>query len=1043
MAQKNLWKNLWAFLNTDLSMPSTDTVKDVVEGSKAVFGLAKVVQENKNASEIESLLKADNINSLLDALNSPLGKMVKEALPFLPIASILLRFIVEKNKKEPDLDMSVALISQVAYLESLRDFLGKHSEIADKLQDKAASKDMEKKIATLGSKLEFDGQDIKFDAEATLDCFHQSDLAAAFNSILETRLQESGLDETIAKITTERVSRQTYRYLKKAVAEVREQAPKLAGIYEDGSHRDLETYYSLDRYLEEKIAQEPKESVFDENFSFQDIYVPLEVKPVKDGKVEEKADGQNIEDWAMKWLQDNPKSPNVLFIQGGPGAGKSVFCRMFADRIRRELYPIWIPILIRLRDVEVFKQDFDDTLSNAVGCDFVKNDPGWLTDPNTRFLFLLDGFDELLLERGTNQNLRQFLEQVALFQKRGIENSERGHRVLITGRPLALFGIQNLMPKNLHRGGIILMTDSIQREWLNKWRNVVKVDPTEANLETQAFQDFLQNQNCPEEVRTLAQEPLLLYLLAVLHRDGQIQENQFTQTDPSQTKILIYQQALEWVLEKQRQDATKGNLNLRLADPLDLESLRSVLAEAGLCVVQTGNERALVRMIEDRLVAKGDTEAKKLIEEARKTAEENPLKNALATFYLKSVEGAENSIEFFHKSFGEFLCATRLAESLEDWTEKTGKRRKTSFTVKDDDFHKQVYDLFGFGHLTAEVLDYLMALLKQNLDEEKWQSLFDRLHDFYLSWCDGEFIEALDRKKSGTLPLDKTRDLQEYQIECGQRQVDIYTGLNVLILLLEIHRYAQSQVSLKDNIAFYPCGKQSDFQPNRLRQVISYSDCLGFGIFTEKVGQFLSSANLNGADLNGADLNDAFLGGANLKGADLNGAFLGGANLENADLEGADLNGANLEGADLNYANLERANLEGADLAYANLNDAYLNRVNGDYLTYANLNDAYLSYANLEHADLNDANLYGAKLNYANLKGANLERADLERANLKDADLKGANLKGANLKDADLKGAYLVAVKWDDRTNLKGVQGLETAENVPEGLRQLWESQNN
>ena len=123
MAQKNLWHNLWAFLNTDLSMPDTDTVKDVVvEGGKAVFALAKVVQQNQNASEIESLLKTIKINSLLDALNSPLGQIVKESLPFLPIASILLKFILNKTQQEPDLEMSVALVSQVAYMESLRDF---------------------------------------------------------------------------------------------------------------------------------------------------------------------------------------------------------------------------------------------------------------------------------------------------------------------------------------------------------------------------------------------------------------------------------------------------------------------------------------------------------------------------------------------------------------------------------------------------------------------------------------------------------------------------------------------------------------------------------------------------------------------------------------------------------------------------------------------------------------------------------------------------------------------------------------------------------
>jgi hypothetical protein len=66
---------------------------------------------------------------------------------------------------------------------------------------------------------------------------------------------------------------------------------------------------------------------------------------------------------------------------------------MFADKVRREWSPIWIPLLIRLRDVQKFAQDFDKTLEDAIGTDFTK-DAGWLTDRNTRFLFFLDGFDE-------------------------------------------------------------------------------------------------------------------------------------------------------------------------------------------------------------------------------------------------------------------------------------------------------------------------------------------------------------------------------------------------------------------------------------------------------------------------------------------------------------------------------------------------------------------------------------------------------------------------------------------------------------------------
>ncbi|WP_157749961.1 hypothetical protein [Dolichospermum compactum] len=41
-----------------------------------------------------------------------------------------------------------------------------------------------------------------------------------------------------------------------------------------------------------------------------------------------------------------------------------------------------------------------------------------------------------------------------------------------------------------------------------------------------------------------------------------------------------------------------------------------------------------------------------------------------------------------------------------------------------------------------------------------------------------------------------------YQL--GQRQVDVYAGLNVMILLLAIQRYAQEDELLKEHIIFYP-----------------------------------------------------------------------------------------------------------------------------------------------------------------------------------------------------------------------------------------------
>ncbi len=964
-----LWRNIWRVLNTEIELNLSETVKGGVESAKAVFEIAKAIQENKDAQVLKPFI--ENIDSVLDVLNSPLGKVVKESLPFLPIATGIISFIVEKTRQEPTLEDAVQLVAQVAYLESFIQFFIEHPEISERLTETEASEAVQKQINKLDKDIDFNDRD----AKDTLIYFYDSPLRKKFNDILFARLKESGLDENTAKIVTERISRSTHRYMKEAVVKVKDDAKQLAGIYGDGWQQDLEVYGSIDKYLEEAIATKPQEKVFDENFTFRQIYIPLEVKSINsDGEVKETATPQNIEVWAKTILLDKNKDKQVLFIQAGPGRGKSVFCRMFADLVRRELHPIYTPILIRLRDVRNFAANIDETLADAVGWDFVKSDSGWLTDRNTRFLFLLDGFDELLFERGASNELKVFLDQVAQFQKQAAENNERGHRVLITGRPLALYGIERLMPPNLERVSILPMGDDIQQQWFEKWQTVV------GEAETEKFREFLHSEKCPEQVKELAREPLLLYLLAAMHRDEQLRGEMFATADVGGTKVLIYEQALEWVLEKQRVEEGK-NLNPEITK-LEPEDLEILLAEAGLCVVQSGGEYAAIKMIEDRLVKQGYKELQVLVEKARQDKREDGLKNALAAFYLKSAAGAENSVEFFHKSFGEFLCAKRMAESLEDLTEKTGKRRKT-YVVSDEELEWQVYDLFGYGSLTVEVVEYLMALLVKS--EIDLVVLFERLHGFYLDWCDGKFIEATEE----TLPQKKARQLQQWGIESGQRQVDIYTGLNVMILLFELHRYGQSQEELRGQLHFHPCGKvdSDDLENKKLLKIIGYSQCID-GAFVKVVGKFLIRTNLIRADLSGADLIRA-----DLIRADLSTAYLRGANLRSANLIRADLSRTILRGANLIRADLSRA-------------------------------------------DLSDADLIRADLSGAGLISANLMDANLISANLMDANLSGANLSGVNLSGANLRGANLSKIKWNNKTVWSNTIDLHKAREVPEDLQQ-------
>ncbi len=258
--------------------------------------------------------------------------------------------------------------------------------------------------------------------------------------------------------------------------------------------------------------------------------------------------------------------------------------------------------------------------------------------------------------------------------------------------------------------------------------------------------------------------------------------------------------------------------------------------------------------------------------------------------------------------------------------------------------------MLGYGGLSWEIVEYLRGLLDKysNVDEyedgyfavERVVDLFNRLFNFYVEWCDGKFID--DHKV--ILPHLKMIELIPYvsaEANLGQRQVDVLTGLNVMILLLELHRYGvdSGNEELQKQLNFHPCGEvDKNGKPkdiDLLLRIIGYSHCLGVTGFIYTVGNFLYKANLNNA-------------------------YLNNANLYNANLYNTNLNNAYLYNANLNNAHLYNTNLYKAHLYKAHLNNAHLY-------------NAHLYNANLYNVNLEDANLYNANLEDANLKDANLE----------------------------------------------------------------------
>ncbi|XZF64892.1 MAG: pentapeptide repeat-containing protein [Gloeotrichia echinulata DVL01] len=1006
-----------------------ESLNTTIESGKAVVKAAKTFKEQGASIEALKFL-LQNSSSLLDVLCSPLALVVGRGLHFVPMSIALLKLSREMTQEEPTLETWALIISQAAYLESVQEILLLYPTVnwdANLNITEAVKKQLQRL-----SNLELDEQE----AKNVILCFHESKLAREFNQVLSLRLQATKFGYNSIHRLTQRIAANTHRYIIQACINSGDILNLPLPAYGDWLQED-EKFQSIDKYLNDYINQLPRERVFEEKFAFKDIYVPLKAREV-DVNGQEKWEAFDLKTWAEKIIYDETpnKQRQVMFIQAGPGKGKSVFCRMFAAWVSRNVHPVWTPILIKLRDIKTFENNFEATLKTAVDRSFATSIHGLLNDKNTRFLFLLDGFDELLLERKTSEGLKDFLKQVGAFQERCQQNPEKGHQVLITGRTLALQGIERLMPDNLDRVEIQLMDDEIQQYWFAKWSDLIGVD------KTSEFQQFLQNKNCPDRVRQLSQEPLLLYLLAAMHRDGEITGDMFNNAKGTKAKILIYQKSLDWVLTKQR----PASLNREIAE-LEIEHLRQILKEAGLCVIQSGGQIAAVAMIEERL--KDHKTAETLIAKARNSQEENPLRQALATFYLKQAANSqEGYVEFNHKSFGEFLCADKLKEHLEDWTQPGNRGRE--FNIETKQMDEQIYDLLGYGGLTPEIIEYLLELLNQSQDFRPVQ-LFKRLQYFYRRWCNGEFIDAV----TITLPLIKAQQLQKHGIRLTQRQVDIYAGLNVMILLLELHRYSQEKNEFQQQIIFYPSRsiKGTLSWSDQLLRIINYSDCMQRGNFNSVVGQFLSSVNLSGADLSVAYLSSANLSNANLSDADLTGANLSRANLSRvnlsvanlnradlngADLTGANLSGANLSGADLNGVYLNRASLSGAYLSRANLSRANLSTANfsGADLSRANLSGANLNRADLSGADLSDTNLSGADLSGADLSGASLNFANLSRANLSGANLNHVNLSGANFSRTQLSDEFFQDIQWDEETNWGDVQGLETAISVPAVLKQ-------
>ncbi|MCZ8306111.1 MAG: pentapeptide repeat-containing protein [Microcystis sp. LE19-98.1E] len=736
------------------------------------------------------------------------------------------------------------------------------------------------------------------------------------------------------------------------------------------------------------LQKQIDEPIFWETFSLKQIYVPLrgfyeeeEIKATPDTDYHREPSFKRIviklQEQLETWLEAAKSDDAIRLLTGGPGSGKSSFCKVFAaQQARLEKQVLYIP-LHRLS----FSTDLVTAVKTFVQHDgFLPENPLEPSDQDLQLLIIFDGLDELSMQGKIAQEVAQNFVNEVRDQVKSFNQNKTRLQVLISGRDVVVQSNKN----NFKKPQQII---TILPYWVGNSDNFSDVDNLlKVDQRDQWWQQYGQAKGknyaqLPPELsgknlQEITAQPLLNYLIALTFERGEVQFSQETNLNN------IYDNLLKAVYERGYEKNSPGH---RAIEGITEKDFVLILMEIALSCWHGNGRTTTVIEIKEHCENNGLKNLLKNFQDSFQSDSQGNITRLLTAFYFREsgdLRGSEKTFEFTHKSFGEYLTARRIVDRVK----QIHKKLQDSENDYDNDYDpRQALITWATLCGPTAIDEYLFSFIVnqiqlQSPDEVKqWQKTLGHLIEYLL--VKGMPMEGLKNRPNFQEEMRQARNAEEALLAlfnaCGRVTKEIFP-----IQWPSPEAFGNWLARLQ--------GQRIDFEPMFVLDCLSFLDlqnCL-------LINRDLYRANLVEANLAGAILVGANLEGANLERANLAGAFLSWANLKGANLEWANLERANLE-----RANLERANLEGANLEVANLYGANLEE--------ANLEGANLEGANLAGANLRGAILYGANLYGANLEGAYLARAYLEGANLERAYLEGAYLKGANLERANVKGTIL------------------------------------
>ncbi|MEZ8011502.1 pentapeptide repeat-containing protein [Vibrio sp. FF59] len=781
------------------------------------------------------------------------------------------------------------------------------------------------------------------------------------------------------------------------------------------------------------LQEQANKPVFSEAFGLKQVYVPLrgyyEEKAEQSDELEQSQNRKkkcvvNVDEEIFRWVENYQADDAIKVISGGPGSGKSSTAKILAAEISKKISGVHVLF------VPLHLFDIDDDLSTAIES-FIRDDRFLSSNPldgthgQERILLIFDGLDELSMRgKAASDAAMAFVEEVIIKINR---YNGQGHRrqAIITGRDVAVQSTKTKLRKC--KQVLKLLPYYVDERFYDEYEDpnsLLKIDQRNIWWEKYARAKGLDYKELPEKLNKdnltpITQEPLLNYLVALAFEGGRIT------FDENITLNVIYADLLKAVHKRKwEKEIHPGTLDLTQS------SFELVLEEIALAVWHGHGRTATLSSIQ---LACEKANLSSQLGEFKEDAKKGVSK-LLTAFYFRESEqhvSNENTFEFTHKSFGEYLIGRKIARKFTQIHKhlQSYYQDPTSFPFNEEAALTSWLELCGPAKVDRYIFDFLVNEIRDHKDfKPEWQKTAQQL---------------IKRSITQDWPIEKILGLNFHEMKAYIQNANA-TLMNVHFACAQRTEISSEFETDADNnllrdwvVAFLP--RVGGHQSSKSFSYMSFPHC-SFPLINFNFLQ-ISNVNFHGGNISfGSHLHSMFTGSnfsyAGCINTAIRSTVFEDCNLDNSHFPNSMFNGGKFHNSTLNEASFDRTVLRSVRFKVCSALNATFEASSLQGVTF---DDCKLSEAEFIDSRQSSVKYINSDLSKSSFSGSRLSQVifsnvDLSGVNFSECITNEDEDEPTHVEGAVLQGVEFTNVTIDEKTRFSE----EQIELLPNDLKEQY-----